>query len=148
MLFAYLSNDRRTLCNCLNWPIDLLNEERSGTGFGVDGVIEARKRAVTDNIKPDLDLLAEYLTKEFIQKFKKYQNSVVEFDISELPEMQTDTSKMIDWMVKAPLTLNEIREAINYQPIEDENMDVIYISSTSKRIDDPSIDEMQGNGQA
>ena len=61
--------------------------------------------------------------------------------------MQTDTSKMIEWMVKAPLTLNEIREAINYQPIEDENMDVIYISSSSKRIDDPSVDEMQGNGQ-
>ena len=145
--FAFLANDRRTLCNCLNWPIDLLNEERSGTGFGVDGVIEARKRSVTDNIKPDLDLLAEYLTKEFIQKFKKYENSVLEFDISELPEMQTDTSKMIEWMVKAPLTLNEIREAINYQPIEDENMDVIYISSSSKRIDDPSVDEMQGNGQ-
>ena len=61
--------------------------------------------------------------------------------------MQTDTSKMIDWMIKAPLTLNEIREAINYQPLEDENMDVIYISSTSKRIDDPSITDMT-DGQA
>lgn len=145
--FAYLSNDRRTLCNCLNWPIDLLNEERSGTGFGVDGVIEARKLAVTDNIKPDLDLLAEYLTKEFIQKFKKYQNSVLDFDISELPEMQTDTSKLIEWMVKAPLTLNEIREAVNYEPIDDENMDVVYISSSSKRIDDPSVTDML-DGQA
>ena len=140
--FSYLSNDRRTLCNCLNWPIDLLNEERSGTGFGVDAVIEARKRAVTENIKPDLDLLAAHLNLEFIQKFKGYEKSVIEFDISELAEMQTDTSKMIDWMIKAPLTLNEIREAINYQPLEDENMDVIYINSTSKRIDDPSVTEM------
>lgn len=145
--FAFLSNDRRTLCNCLNWPIDLLNEERSGTGFGVDGVIEARKRAVTDNIKPDLDLLAGYLNLEFIQKFKGYEKSVIEFDISELPEMQTDISKMIDWMTKAPLTLNEIREAINYESMEDENMDVIYISSTSKRIDDPSVTDMT-DGQA
>lgn len=144
--FAFLANDRRTLCNCLNWPIDLLNEERSGTGFGVDGVIEARKRAVTDNIKPDLDLLAEYLNLEFIQKHKGYEKSVLEFDISELPEMQTDTSKLIEWMTKAPLTLNEIREAVNYQRIEDENMDVIYINSTSKRIDDPSVNEMV-NGQ-
>jgi len=140
--FEYLSNDRRTLCNCLNWPIDLLNEERSGTGFGVDAVTEARKRAITDNVKPDLDLLATYLNQEFIQKFKGYEKSVIEFDISELPEMQTDTSKMIEWMVKAPLTLNEIREAINYESMDDENMDVIYISSTSKRIDDPSVTEM------
>jgi len=145
--FDYLSNDKRTLCNCLNWPIDLLNEERSGTGFGVDGVIEARKRAITDNIKPDLDLLAGYLNLEFIQKFKGYEKSVIEFDISELPEMQTDISKMIEWMVKAPLTLNEIREAINYESMDDENMDVIYISSTSKRIDDPSVTDMT-DGQA
>lgn len=144
--FDYLSNDRRTLCNCLNWPIDLLNEERSGSGFGVDAVTEARKRAITDNVKPDLDLLATYLNQEFIQKFKGYEKSVIEFDISELPEMQTDTSKMIEWMVKAPLTLNEIREAINYEALDDENMDVIYISSTSKRIDDPSVNEME-NGQ-
>lgn len=143
--FAFLSNDRRTLCNCLNWPIDLLNEERSGTGFGVDGVIEARKRAITDNIKPDLDLLAGYLNLEFIQKFKGYEKSVIEFDISELPEMQTDISKMIEWMIKAPLTLNEIREAINYESMDDENMDVVYISSTSKRIDDPSVTEMTDN---
>jgi len=145
--FDYLSNDKRTLCNCLNWPIDLLNEERGGTGFGVDGVIEARKRAITDNIKPDLDLLAGYLNLEFIQKFKGYEKSVIEFDISELPEMQTDISKMIEWMIKAPLTLNEIREAINYESMDDENMDVIYISSTSKRIDDPSVTEMT-DGQA
>jgi uncharacterized membrane protein len=140
--FDYLSNDRRTLCNCLNYPIDLLNEERSGTGFGVDAVIEARKRVVTDNIKPDLDLLASYLNKEFIQMFKGYEKSVIEFDISELPEMQTDTSEMINWMVKAPLTPNEIREAINYEAIEDENLDVVYINSNLKRIDDPSFDEM------
>ena len=86
--------------------------------------------------------MATYLNQEFIQKFKGYEKSVIEFDISELPEMQTDTSKMIDWMVKAPLTLNEIREAINYEALDDENMDVIYISSTSKRIDDPSVNEM------
>lgn len=145
--FAFLSNDRRTLCNCLNWPIDLLNEERSGTGFGVDAVIEARKRSITDNIKPDLDLLASYLNLEFIQKFKGYEKSVIEFDISELPEMQTDTYKMIEWMIKAPLTQNEIREAINYEAMDDENMDVIYISSNLKRIDDPSVTEMLNDGQ-
>lgn len=145
--FDYLSNDKRTLCNVLNWPIDLLNEERSGTGFGVDAVIEARKRAITDNIKPDLDLFASYFNTEFIQKFKGYEKSVIEFDISELPEMQADISKMIDWMVKAPLTPDEIREAINYEAIESEDTNVIYINSNLKRIDDPSLNEMVDNGQ-
>ena len=34
--FDYLSYDRRTLANCLNWNVDLLNEEKNGSGFGVD----------------------------------------------------------------------------------------------------------------
>ena len=59
-----------------------------------------------------------------------------------MPEMQIDIAKMIDWMVKAPLTLSEIREAINYEELEDENLDVIYINSNLKRIDDPSLTEM------
>jgi hypothetical protein len=145
--FDYLSNDRRTFCNCLNWPIDLLNEDVSGSGFGVDSVIQARKRAITDNIKPDLDLLATYLNLEFIQKFKGYEKSVIEFDITELPEMQEDMSKMIAWMNEAPLTPNEIREAINYETIEDdENMNMVFISSNKKRIDDPSVSDMNLNG--
>lgn len=145
--FDYLSNDRRTLCNCLNWSVDLLNEQKNGSGFGVDTMIEARKRVIVDNIKPDLDLLASYLNTEFIQKFKGYEKSIIEFDISEMPEMQTDTAKMIDWMVKAPLTPDEIREAINYEAIESEETGIIYISSNLKRIDDPSLTEMAGNGQ-
>ena len=51
-------------------------------------------------------------------------------------------------MIKAPLTLNEIREAINYEELDDENLDVIYINSNLKRIDDPSLTEMTENGQA
>lgn len=145
--FDYLSNDRRTLCNCLNWSVDLLNEQKNGSGFGVDTMIEARKRVIVDNIKPDLDLLASYLNTEFIQKFNGYENSVIEFDISEMPEMQADTAKMIDWMVKAPLTPDEIREAINYEAIESEETGIIYINSNLKRIDDPSLTEMAGNGQ-
>lgn len=145
--FDYLSNDKRTLCNCLNWSIDLLNEDKSGSGFGVDTMIEARKRVIVDNVKPDLDLFASYFNPEFIQKFKGYEKSVIDFDISELPEMQADTAKMIDWMVKAPLTLNEIREAVNYETIDDGNLDIVYISGSLKRVDDPSLTEMIDNGQ-
>jgi len=146
--FDFLSNDRRTLCNCLNWPIDLLNEERSGTGFGVDGVIEARKRAITDNIKPDLDLFAASFNKEFIQKFKGYENTELDFDITELPEMQTDMETMSKWVNAVPLTLNERREVFNYEEVDDEMMNEIYIPNGIININDPSVTDMQSNGQA
>jgi hypothetical protein len=140
--FDYLSYDRRTLANCLNWNVDLLNEERNGTGFGVDTMNEARKRVVTDNIKPDLDLLAEYLNLEFIRKFKGYEDAVIEWDISELPEMQTDMETMSKWVNSVPLTLNERREVFNYEEIDDDMMNEVYIPSGIININDPSVNDV------
>ncbi len=140
--FDFLSNDRRTLANCLNWNVDLLNEERSGNGFGVDTLIEARKRVIIDNIKPDLDLFASYFNPEFIQLFKGYENTEIEFDISELPEMQTDMETMSKWVNSVPLTLNERREVFNYEEIDDEMMNEVYIPTGIVNINDPSVNDV------
>lgn len=137
--FDFLSNDRRTLANCLNWDVNLLNEERSGTGFSVDGLIEARKRVMLDNIKTDLDLLASYLNLEFIRLFKGYENSEIVFDITEMPEMQTDMETMAKWINTVPLTLNERREVFNYEELEDEIMNEIYIPNGIVNINDPQL---------
>jgi Phage portal protein len=145
--FDYLSYDRRTLANCLNWNVDLLNEEKNGSGFGVDTMNEARKRVITDNIKPDLDLFADYLNLEFIQKFKGYENSELIFDISELPEMQTDMSEMAKWINQVPLTLNERREVFKYEPIEDDTMNEVYIPNGIVNINDVAVIDDSSNGQ-
>jgi hypothetical protein len=145
--FDYLSYDRRTLANCLNWSVDLLNEERSSGGFGVDTLIEARKRVMIDNIKPDLDLFASYLNPYFIQLFKGYENACLEFDISEMPEMQTDMKTMSEWVNSVPLTLNERREVFNYEELDDEMMNEVYIPTNLVNINDPSLNDMQ-DGQA
>lgn len=142
--FDYLSYDRRILANCLNWNVELLNEEGSGTGFGVDGLIEARKRVVIDNIKPDLDLLASYLNPQFIQLFKGYENSEIEWDISELPEMQTDMKQLGEWLNLFPLSANERRFAANYEEVDDEMMNEIYIPAGLVNINDPSLNDMNG----
>jgi hypothetical protein len=141
--FDYLSYDRRTLANCLNWNVDLLNEEKNGSGFGVDTMNEARKRVITDNVKPDLDLLADYLNLEFIRKFKGYENAEICWDISELPEMQTDMSEMAKWINQVPLTLNERREVFKYEEIEDEMMNEVYIPTNLVNINDPLLNDLQ-----
>ena len=141
--FDYLSYDRRTLANSLNWNVDLLNEERGVSGgFGVDTMIEARKRVVVDNIKPDLDLLAEYLNPQFIRLFKGYEDTEIDFDISELPEMQTDMEIMSKWVNSVPLTLNERREVFNYEEIDNEMINEIYIPNGIVNINDPSVNDV------
>ena len=143
--FDFLSNDRRTLANCLNWDVNLLNEDRRTTGGGgfTDTLVEARKRVMIDNIKPDLDLLASYLTKDFIRKFKGYENAELEFDITEMPEMQTDMETMAKWVNTVPLTLNERREVFNYESIDDEMMDEVYIPNNLVNLNDPNLTDLQ-----
>ena len=102
---TFLSYDKRTLCNSLNWKIELLNEERSGSGFAVDGLIEARKQVIIDNIKPDLDLFASYFNTEFIQKFKGYENTEIEFDILNYPKCKTDMETMSEWGKFSPINI-------------------------------------------
>lgn len=143
--FDFLSNDRRTLANCLNWDVNLLNEDRRTTGGGgfTDTLIEARKRVMIDNIKPDLDLLASYLTKEFIRKFKGYEMAEMEFDITEMPEMQTDMKTMSEWVNTVPLTLNERRDVFNYEEIDDDMMNEVYIPNNLVNLNDPNINDLQ-----
>ncbi len=145
--FDFLSNDRRTLANCLNWDVNLLNEDRRTTGGGgfTDTLIEARKRVMIDNLKPDLDLLASYLNPEFIRKFKGYENAELEFDITQMPEMQTDMQTMAKWVNTVPLTLNERREVFNYEPIlDDEMMEQVYIPNNLVNLNDPTLEDLNG----
>lgn len=138
MPFDYLNYDQKQICNVLGWSDLLLNSDANMT---YNNIKEERKRVVTDNIQPDLKLLAESLTFGFIQKFKGYENSVIEFDITELPEMQDDYKEMVDWMERAPITPNEKRIALKYETLEIEGMDSIWIDAGKKRIDDVTITE-------
>ena len=116
----------------------------TGGGGFTDTLIEARKRVIIDNIKPDLDLFASYLNPQFIQLFKGYENAYIVWDICELPEMQTDMETMSKWVNAVPLTLNERREVFNYEEIQDdEMMDQIYIPNNLVNLNDPNIVDLQ-----
>lgn len=135
--FDYLEWDRKTICNVLIWPDELLSNDGKAS-LGSTDTNQARKQAVTDNILPDLKLLEEPFTKRFIQKFKGYENSVIEWDITELPEMQTDMKEMSETLNTIPLTPNEVRTAFKYESLPDDGMDVVWIKTDKQRIDDVS----------
>ena len=142
MPFDYLNYDQKQICNVLGWSELLLNSDANMT---YNNIKEERKRVVTGNIQPDLKLLSESLTFGLIQKFKGYENSVIEFDITELPEMQDDYKEMVEWMDIAPITPNEKRIALKYETLEIEGMDSIWIDAGKKRIDDVAITESEVN---
>jgi HK97 family phage portal protein len=135
--FDYLQWDRNTICNVLNYPKELLGE-KTGGGLANNDSSDARKELITNDIQPDLTLLQDSLNKNFIPRFKGYENSVIEWDVTELPEMQEDLAKMVEWLDKIPLTPNEMRTAFKYETLSEDGMDVVWINSGKTRVDDIS----------
>jgi HK97 family phage portal protein len=133
-----LAWDRKTIANVLGWPDELLNGDGK-SGLGGSEAKEARKIALMDNIYPDLLLFQEALNIRFIQDFKGYEGYVLNFDISEMPEMQDDFAKMLEWADTAPISLNEVRELIKFERRDEEGMDDIWISRNKVRLSEAMI---------
>lgn len=135
--FDYLNWDQKTICNVLNFPSKLLNEEQRAA-LSQNDAADARKQLITDDIKPDLCLLQDALNKSYIPKFKGYENSVIEWDVTELPEMQTDLKTQAEALNLLPLTPNEKRIAFKYETLNDDGMDIVWLPNNIQRIDDVS----------
>lgn len=144
--FDYLNWDQKTICNVLNFPDELLNADGKAS-LGSTDTSEARKSLITDDIQPDLVLLQSAWNKSFIPKFKGYEKSVIEWDVTELPEMQEDMKKQAEAINMLPLTLNEIRTVFKWETIDDDGMDIVWVNSGKQRIDDPTLNDLQANGQ-
>lgn len=109
--FEYLSYDEKQICNALGYSDKLLNND---TGAKYDNVNQFRKQLITDVIKPDLQLLEEGFWQPFLAKFKGYEKTALEYDISELPEMQEDMLTLSQWSAnlqdRGNLNADEVRD--------------------------------------
>ena len=92
-----LTYDRKTICNVLGWSDVLLNTEGSAK-LGGDEMGQVRKRVLVDTVLPQLELIEEALTQEF-RTFQGYENTCLVFDITEMPEVQQDIAKIVEWAV-------------------------------------------------
>ncbi len=136
--FDYLNWDQKQLCNVLNYPDELLNADGNARLGGGSETLEAKKTLITENIKPDLVLLQSALNKSFMPLFPGYENCVIEWDTTELPEMQAEIKQQAEALNLLPLTPNEKRIAFKYETIEEDGMDVVWMPTNQQRIDDVS----------
>lgn len=134
--FEFLKYNQKIICNVLGWSDKLLNNDEGGSYNNLKTYL---KSVVTNTIIPDAKLLEEALTHGFVRHFKGYENAVWQFDYVELPEMQEDIKEMNEWLSIAPVTMNEWRTAINYESLEEEGMDIVWISQGKKRIDEVGV---------
>ena len=49
---------------------------------------------------------------------------------------------MSEWVNSVPLTLNERREVFNYEEIDDEMMNEVYIPNNLVNLNDPTVNDV------
>ena len=116
---------RRILCNIYGIPSELFNDKSGAT---YNNVVEAKKDAWNNCIKPNLNDFADDLTAFLINPVDQYVSEGLFFaiDYSEVGELQADRAAMVTWMKQAYWTPNEIREATGVDQIENEAMNDVW----------------------
>jgi HK97 family phage portal protein len=105
-----------------------------------DNQLEAIKYLVTNSIYPDLVMKREFFNNWLLPiKFNR-PDLVADFDITELPEMQEDMSKLVQSVKDAWwITPNEKRSVMKYDDMDMDEMNTIYIPTGLMPIGDAAI---------
>lgn len=107
-------------------------------GSTFDNVKHAQRDLITNVLCPALESLCGELNKKLPKAFNT--NTILDIDITELPEMQDDMGTLVTSLQAAYwLSPNEKREAMNEEESPDPNMDKIYIPTTLTPLDDLNI---------
>lgn len=134
-----LDFDRKTICNVLGWRDELMNNDgKASLSNSENG--EARKAVLLDTIMPQLLMLEASLTDVF-STFKGYENTRFCFDYTDMSEVQEDVAKIVEWAMKAPITTNEVRELLSYEPREEEVANKVLINQGRM-----TLDELEARG--
>ena len=145
--FDYLKFDQKQICNVLGWSDSLLNNDDGGK---YDKQLEERKRVITDNIVPDLELLVSAFNNKFLPLFKGYEDSVLEFDVMELPEMQDDAIEESTWLYngldRGVFNRNEVRKAMRWEEAEGDDMVRYTVASDIISLEE-ALDNDFNNGE-
>jgi len=134
--FDFLKYDQKTICNVLGWSDKLLNND---DGAKYDNLNIIQKSVILNHIIPRLNLLAEGLNKEFIPLFKGYENAEIDWDYKELPEMQEDVLALVTAYSKAPVTPNELRLILEFERLDVDGMNSVFIDGNQKRVNETGL---------
>lgn len=96
--FDYLNYDQKAICNVLGWSTKLLNNNDDSGGLNNGAMDQERKRVITDTVMPLLNQFEQALNESFLPLFASTKGCVIEFDPTELPEMQADMEKLTKWL--------------------------------------------------
>jgi len=99
---------------------------------------EAQKALWNNTIIPTVDMFYEKLSDWLLPMIGEGDTMFLP-DYDGIAALQDDKKQLVDWLTRAGLTPNEIREALGYEPLPFENMDVPLIAMGLQRVDEIGV---------
>lgn len=115
----------KTLCNLYHVPSQLFNDSDSST---YNNMKEARKAAIINAVIPKVNMFCNEFNRHWIKAWG--DDLYLEPDTSKIEELQADKREMVEWVTKAPLTENEKRELMGFEP--DPELEDLYLVEAGK----------------
>ena len=125
----------RDLCNVYGVRSEMLNDPDAKTNANNT---QARKSFYHETILPEWDSIRDELNRWFVPAYSKAagKNYYLDYDIAEVPALSEDLKELHERLkTEWRITPNEWRAAMQYDALEDELMDKIYIPGTLKPLD-------------
>ena len=121
----------KELCFLLGLPFELFDSETTYQNKEM-----AQKGWVINEIIPDCKQLDGEMNRVLLKAFGLDGKAEICTDFDDMAELQEDKAKQVEWLVKAPVTVDEFREAIGYEPIGGEDGETIIMPSGQQTLDD------------
>lgn len=137
--FEYLKYSQKQICNVLGWSDLLLNNDAK-----YDNINAVWKMAISNRIQPDLRIYEDGLNNQFYPRWKK-QAVTVNFDVSQLSEMQADMVAMSAWMLalldKGVINRDDVRYAFKFNTLGTPEMLQYTVQTGTIPIEDIGLNE-------
>ena len=121
----------KELCFLFGLPFELFDSETTYANKEM-----AQKGWVVNEIIPDCKQLDGELNRVLLKAFGMNNSAKICSDFDDMPELQDDKGKQVEWLQKAPVSVDEFREAIGYDPIGGEEGETIIVPSGLQTLDD------------
>jgi phage portal protein BeeE len=133
----------KKLCNILGWQYELF---QSDTTFA--NKEQAWKFATANIIVPDCCALRDEMNRSLLPSFK-LKGYTTDIDYTNMPELQEDMAEKVGYLSQMPITIDEFREEIGYEPFDEEWSKVVYMDSNKVPVEQLGmVDEILMNGQS
>lgn len=96
----------------------------------------AQRGWVINEIIPDCRQFDDELNRRLLPAFDLVGKAKIKSDFDDMPELQEDKGKQVEWLMKSPVTMNEVREALGYEETTEDGADEILIPSGLQKLSD------------